>query len=318
MIKSNSLIAQQPTNPKIVFFGSSKYSPIVAQKLQQKLGITLVVTIPDKPKGRERKLTANPMSEFAIKNKIEVLTANKLTSEIVTKIATKSPDFLTVDDYGLILPDELIKIPKYAPLNVHHSLLPKYRGPSPAPSAILAGEKTTGVTIIKMTSGVDAGPILAQKKYTLDPKETTNSLLIKLNTIGSEILTEVINDYLAGRAKPVKQEQSKTTYTQRFKKENGFININTPPDPKRLDRMIRAFYPWPCVWTELEATSGKRQVTRLRIKLLPPPILLTPHPTDPFLIQPEGKRPLTISEFKNGYPQQYEQIKKLLDKQAHS
>jgi len=305
IMKPTNLATQQPSSLSIIFFGSSKYSPIVAQKLQQKLGITLVVTIPDKPKGRERKLTANPMSEFAIKNKIEVLTASQLTSEIVTKIAAKNPDFLVVNDYGLILPDELLKIPKYAPLNVHHSLLPKYRGPSPAPSAILAGNKTTGVTIIKMTTEVDAGPILAQKGYTLDPKETTDSLLIKLNTIGSEILTEAINDYLAGRAKPVKQDQSKTTYTQRFKKEDGFININTPPDPKRLDRMIRAFYPWPGVYTKLKIKSEKLKI----IKFLP---------GDPFLIQPEGKRPLTISEFKNGYPQQYEQIKKLLEKQAHS
>lgn len=308
MIKSNSLIAQQPTNPKIVFFGSSKYSPIVAQKLQQEFGIILIVTTPDKPKGRERKLTPNPVSEFAVKNKIAVLATDKLTSETVSKIAAKNPDFLAVADYGLILPGELLALPKYAPLNVHHSMLPKYRGPSPAPSAILAGEKISGVTIIEMTTGVDAGPILTQKEYALDLDETTDSLLTRLNKLGAEILIGAIKDYLDGEEKPLDQEDSQATYTRRFTKEDGRIDLQNPPDSIILGRMIRAFYPWPGVYTKLKMKNEKLKI----IKFLPnlPTILPTYHPTDPFIVQPEGKKPMTIREFLNGYPE----IKTLIEK----
>src|SRR3989344_905134 len=143
----------------IVFFGSSKYSTIVEEALEKKFGLKLVVTIPDRPSGRTRKLTPNPVKEFAVHHKIPFLTFDELNEAEVEEIDKVKPDFLVVADYGKILPSELLEIPKYAPLNVHHSLLPKYRCPSPAPAAILAGDKITGVTIIQMTEDVDAGPI---------------------------------------------------------------------------------------------------------------------------------------------------------------
>src|SRR5205814_152532 len=133
--------------PRIVFFGSSQYSTIVEKALHSTFGLTRVVTVTDKPVGRKKIRTASPVKSFAIEQHIPVITADKLTPDIVDSIQQEKPDFLVIADYRLILPKKLLDIPAYAPLNVHHSLLPKYRGPSPAPAALLSGEITTGVSI---------------------------------------------------------------------------------------------------------------------------------------------------------------------------
>src|ERR1035437_4619807 len=151
---------------KIVFFGNTKHSLIGAKIIQKELGFSLVVTIPN-----------SPLEKFAIEEKIPYLLVTKLNDEVIEKIAAIETDFLVVEDYGLILPTKLLEVPKYASLNIHHSLLPKYRGPAPAPAAILAGDKISGVSIIKMSSKVDAGAIFAQKEYVLKETETTDSLL---------------------------------------------------------------------------------------------------------------------------------------------
>ena len=314
----NHPIAPLPKNLRVVFFGSSKYSVIVKKALTDKFGLALVVTAPDKPSGRKRKLTPTPVKEFALKNKILLITPAKLDKEAIENIANAQPDFLVACDYGLILPPELLKLPKYDALNVHHSLLPKYRGPTPAPSAILAGEEKTGVTIISMTEEVDTGDILAQKEYTLNTDETTDSLLTQLNRLGGQLIIKIIENYLAGSVKKIKQDDSKATYTHRLKKADGEIDLQNPPDPLDFDRMIRAYYPWPGTWCRL-MVNGKSLI----VKLLPPTIPPAParlasesvagrhQPNSPFLIQPEGKRVITITEFKNGYPQAYEQISRI-------
>ena len=286
---------------KIVFFGSSKYSTIVQKALYDKFGLLLSVTAPDKPKGRKRKLTPTAVKEFALKNKIPLIPPAKLNKPVMENIAKYKPDFLVVSDYGLILPPELLKIPKYDALNVHHSLLPKYRGPSPAPATILAGDEKSGVTIISMSEDVDAGDILTQKEYILKEDETTDSLLTKLNTLGGQLVIKVIENYLAGSIQKTKQDNSKATYTHRLTKQNGLIDLLNPPNPIDLDRMIRAYYPWPGVWSKLKIQNSKLRT----IKFLPGN-----------LIQPEGKRPLSISEFKNGYPEVFQQIKHLFSQKV--
>lgn len=267
---------------KIVFFGSSKFSVIVANSLKKHHNLCLVVTIPDKEKGRKNILTPSPVKTFALENDILVLEVSRLGSGDVKKIKSFSPDFLVVADYGLFLPDSLLAIPKYAALNVHHSLLPKYRGPSPAPTAILNGEKISGVSIIEMSNQLDAGDILSQKKYTLLPTETTETLLTKLNELGGEIIIPVISDYIVGKTKPVLQDESKATYTKHMCKEDGFIDLANSPTPEKLDRMTRAYYPWPGVWTRLQDKI---------IKFLPNKT-----------IQVEGKKPISYKDFVNGYP----------------
>lgn len=308
--EKKKIFLMKRSNIRIVFFGNTKYSVIDARILNDKFELTLIVTKPDKPSGRNRELIPNPVKKFAQEEKIQFLEADKLEYSITSKIKSFYPDFLIVADYGLILPNEVLEIPKYAPLNIHHSLLPKYRGPSPAASAILAGEKVSGVTIIKMTNEVDAGNILAKQKYQLTKDETTDSLLTKLNKIGAKLACKIINSFtehshqgatlvqgrtLVGALVGKPQDENLATFTKRFEKTDGYIDLKNPPSPQTLDRMIRAFHPWPGVYTDLRFKNKD-----LRIKLLPGG-----------KIQPQGKNPITISEFLNGYPLAKEQIKKL-------
>src|SRR5687768_6525368 len=166
--------------PKIIFFGNSKYSVIGAQIIHSELPISLVVTTPDKPIGRDKVLTASPTKTWANSHQIPVLETNHFDSKIIQQLKDLQPDFFIVEDYGVILPLEVLSIPKVASLNVHHSLLPKYRGASPASAAILNGDDVTGVTIIEMTEKMDAGDMVASAKYSLSPNETTPTLLTKL------------------------------------------------------------------------------------------------------------------------------------------
>ncbi|MDO8686905.1 MAG: methionyl-tRNA formyltransferase [Candidatus Berkelbacteria bacterium] len=274
---------------KIVFFGSSKYSTIVENALYNKFGLSLVVTLPDRPTGRNKKLTANPVKIFATKNNIPSITAEKLDKLIVEQIKKVEPDFLVVADYGLILPREIFFLPKHVSLNVHHSLLPKYRGPSPATTAILNGEKISGVTVIKMNEKVDAGDILSQKEYELKPDETTDSLLTKLNTLGGEIIISVIENYVKKNVKAVKQDESKASYTKMLEKKDGYIDIDNSPSSEILYQMIRAFYPWPGVWTRLRLGFGGQAKLKI-IRFLPER-----------KIQVEGKNPMSYKDFLNGY-----------------
>lgn len=280
----------------IIFFGSSKYSTIVAKALHQNIGLAAVVTLPDTPIGRHKTITPNPVKIFAQDNNVPVITADKLDSMTIEKIARLEPDFLVIADYGKILPQVLLELPKYAPINVHHSLLPKYRGPSPATSAILEGVPTSGVSIIEMNEKVDAGDILAQKGYLLKKNETRESLLTALNTIGGEIIIPVLHEYIQGKIKKIAQDEAKATFTPKIKKADGFIDNDNPPSPEQINRMIRAYYPWPTVWTKLQL-NGKSKI----IKLLPEN-----------KIQAEGGKPMSIKDFLNGYPQLKEKLKTLL------
>ncbi len=279
----------------IVFFGSSKYSTIVERSLFEKFGISLVVTLPDRELGRKKNLTPNPVKKFALDHKIPVLTAEQFSHSAIQQLKNVSPDFFVVADFGLILSKELLEIPKKAALNVHHSLLPKYRGPSPAPTAILNGDKVSGVTIIRMTKEVDAGDILNQKEYELKKDETTDSLLTKLNELGAEIIVPIIENYSS--VKPIAQDESKATFTKRMNKQDGFVDIENPPSAEIIDRMIRAYYPWPNAWTVL---SIKNKV--LRIKFMPASPAGGQGGPDK-KIQAEGGKPMSIKDFLNGYPQ---------------
>lgn len=259
---------------KVVFFGNTKYSLIGAEIIHKELGLSYIATIP-----------ASPLQLFAANQQIPLLNPKRLDKSVVEHIRSIKPDFVIVEDYGLILPNELLKIPKYDSLNIHHSLLPKYRGPSPAPSAILAGEKISGVSIIHMTDKVDAGDIYAQKDYVLSPTETTDSLLKALNLLGGKLLVEVIKSIIEKKAKPQKQDEKKATYTTYMKKPDGFIDPLNPPSKEKIDRMIRAYFPWPGVWFKTKI-GGQNRI----VKLLPEQ-----------KIQVEGKKPMSYKDFVNGY-----------------
>jgi methionyl-tRNA formyltransferase len=261
---------------KIVFFGNTKHSLIGAKIIQKALGFSLIVTIPN-----------SPLEKFASEEKIPCLLVTKLNDEAIKKIAAIDPDFLVVEDYGLILPSRLLEIPTYASLNIHHSLLPKYRGSSPAPAVILAGDKVSGVSIIKMSTKVDAGDVFAQKEYILRSDETTYSLLNELNLLGGELAVLVINDIAENKAKSTPQDESKATFTKYMQKADGYIDISNI-EPEEIDRKTRAYFPWPGVWSKVILNKNEEKI----VKFLPNK-----------MIQVEGKKEMNCKDFLNGYPQ---------------
>lgn len=280
----------------IVFFGNTKHSQIVERILFDTFGLAAVVTTPDRIVGRKQLLTPTPTKTFALQQGIPVIEADKLDKTITAAIRAYKPDFLIVSDYGLFLPNDLLTLPKYAALNVHHSLLPLYRGPTPAPAAILNGDRETGVTIITMAEAIDAGDILAQKTYPMEGTETTDALLDTLNTLGGQLLCEVIEQYTKGTQQPIPQDENQVSFTTHLTKQSGYIDLVSPPTKESIDRMIRAYYPWPGVWTK-----GKMKGQEIRIKFLPENKL-----------QLEGGKPMSSKDFLNGYPEMKELIEKLL------
>lgn len=197
-------------------------------------------------------------------------------------------DFFVIASYGKILRQETLKRARLGVLNVHPSLLPKYRGPTPVPSAILAGEKETGVTIMLTDELVDHGPILAQKKVLIGPQETAEELLVQLFQEGARLLIEILPDWLSGKLTPVPQRHEDATYTKRFMRDDGKIDWSKPPD--YIERFVRAMTPWPSAWTVHEG---------MRVKILKAHVegnILIPD-----LVQPEGRTQMTYAEFKRGY-----------------
>lgn len=268
---------------KIAFFGTPRLAQIALSHLiDSRFEPAFAVTRPDKKTGRGQKISNSPVKQTAAENHIEVF-------ESLENLPGFDLGILVA--FGKILSKNILDIPKYGFLNLHPSLLPKYRGPSPIQTAILNGESETGATIIKLDEQIDHGPILAQKSMPIEKDDTHMTIIEKLGLIGSNLLLEILPDYTEGKLKPKAQDDNNATFTKHISKQDGFIDTDSPPDPQTLDRMIRAYFPWPTVWTKID---GKI------IKLLPNG-----------MVQPESKKPMTVKEFQNGYPQVFEKIKTL-------
>lgn len=191
-------------------------------------------------------------------------------------------DLAVVASYGRILTRDELNTTKYGCINVHPSLLPKYRGPSPIQSAILNGDKISGITIIKMDEEVDHGSIIYQEKIELSSADNFDTLSKKMFRRAAEVLPKIIDDLIQGKTKPRVQNDAIATYCNRLTKNDGYFDINNPPSPETLDRMIRAYFPWPGTWTK-----WKNKIVKL-------------HPGG--VIQMEGKKAIPLQDFLNGYP----------------
>lgn len=282
---------KQSNNIKLVFFGSSRYVIPIIQTLKStkpRLNLVLVVTTENNP--------SNPVLSFCIKNKIPSISVSDLSDPTFnSQFSTLNCEIAVLADFGLIIPQKVLKIFSKGIINIHPSLLPKYRGPTPVQNAILNGEKVTGVTLIKLDENVDHGPILAQQKEKIDSDDTADSLYKRLFEIGADLIYQTIKQYIKGNLKPKKQGHSKATFTKLLQKNDGLINFDNPPSPEKIDRMIRAYYPWPGAWTR-SMINGKSSI----IKFLPEKKL-----------QVEGKNPMSYKDFINGYPQGKEILNKL-------
>lgn len=266
---------------KIIFFGSGDYSIPVIEMIKN-LSLELVLTTE----------TQGPLIKYLNENNIQ-FESTKVTDEkkiskqeLWNKVKNLQPTLGVLASFGAIIPQEIIDVFPHGIWNIHPSLLPKFKGPSPIQATILSGDSKTGVTIIKLDDLVDHGPILAQEIIQLDGKETSQQLKHELFIKGGEMIVNLINQLSNSTLKMTDQDHSKETWTEKINKEHGKIDLDNPPSPEVLDRMIRAYYPWPTVWGNWKMKNGK---TRM-VKLLPDQ-----------KIQVEGKRVMSLKDFINGY-----------------
>jgi methionyl-tRNA formyltransferase len=237
---------------RIIFMGTAELSCASLEKLARDYSVAAVVTQPDKPKGRELKPQPSPVKILAEKLKLPVLQPARARDEkFISELRELKPDLIVVVAYGQILPQTILDLPKFGCVNVHTSLLPKYRGASPIQSAILNGETETGVTIIKMNAGLDTGDILTQTLELILPEDNSATLHDRLAQLGAELLAQTIPDFVAGKISPRPQPAEGASYAAKIKKEAGRIDWNQPAQ-KILDR-LRAFTPWPGAFTFLKA-----------------------------------------------------------------
>ena len=235
---------------RVVFMGTPAYVISVLEALLSAgCRIVGVYTQPDKPRGRGRAQEAPPVKSFALTQDIDVFQPVSLRRDDVQReLAALSPDVIVVAAYGKILPAEVLKLPPHGCINVHPSLLPRYRGPSPVASVILEGDGCTGTTIMLMDEGTDTGPVLTSRSVPIDPGNvTTGGLTPLLFQLGGELLKEALSPWIRGEVKAEPQNQSQATLTKKLEKRDGEARWETSAE--ELERRLRAFTPWPGLFT---------------------------------------------------------------------
>ena len=231
--------------------GSPDFSLPALPALADKYEVIGVVTQPDRAAGRGRELKPPPVKLLAQELKIPIIQPEKLRQpEAMEQLRAWNPDLIVVAAFGQILKKDVLFLPRFGSLNVHASLLPRWRGAAPINAAILHGDAETGVTIMKMDVGLDTGPILTQRSIPLTPNDTAGSVFDKLSHLGADLLIETLPDYLSGKIEPVPQPEEGMTYAPMLKKEEGQLDFTRPAD--ELERRIRAFNPWPGAFMDFD------------------------------------------------------------------
>ncbi len=296
---------------KLLFMGTPHFSIPFLEAVLREHEVLGVVTQPDKPRGRGLKVKPSPVKEFALARGLKVLTPAKLDDDFKRDIEILSPEVVVVAAYGRFLPDWLLEFPPKGCLNVHPSLLPKFRGPAPIQRAIMAGEKETGVSIIKLVPEMDAGDVYAVRKVPIDDTDNVGSLERKLATAGADLLLEVLRGIESGSIKPLSQDHSKATYAPKIQKEEMLIDWKK--SAVEIRNLVRALSPSP----------GARSFYKGRvIKILEaevadlngtPGTVLLAHPKRGLIVaagneslkietlKPEGKKEMKGEEFVRGY-----------------
>ena len=240
---------------KIVFMGTPDFSAVVLEKLNSVYPVSAVVTGLDKPVGRGYQLKPSPLKVKAEELGIPVLQYEKVSREGIEDIKALAPDVIVTAAFGQILSEAFLSIPKFAVLNVHASLLPKYRGSSPIQWAILNGDKETGITIMKTVKAVDAGDILLQKSTEISETETAGELSDRLAILGGEAIVEAIKLVETGEAKFTPQNDAEATHCSMISKDDGKISFDK--NAHSLDCFVRGMSPWPSAYTEYESKKLK-------------------------------------------------------------
>lgn len=242
---------------RVVFMGTPDFAvPVLKQLLEDGYDVVGVVTQPDRPKGRKKKLTPPPVKIAAMEHGLFVLQPEKIREKAeYEKVLALKPDLIVTAAFGQILPKEILEYPQYGCINVHASLLPKYRGGAPIHQAIIDGEKETGVTIMYMVEKLDAGDILTQTKVPIEEHDHVGSMHNKLSAAGAKLLSETIPDLIKGNIKPIKQDDAKATFAGNIKREQE--KIDWSKNGEAIYDQIRGLHPWPVAYTLLEGEPLK-------------------------------------------------------------
>jgi len=311
---------------RTILMGTPEFAENIFRKfysaLNSQFEVISVITAPDKPVGRKQVLSSSPVKKWALEGNFEVLEPDKIRKpEWVAKIRELAPDLIILCAYGQIIPKEILDIPKYKALNIHPSLLPKYRGASPIQSVILNGDKETGVSLMIMDAEMDHGPIIAKLKIKSQKSKITYTELSKeLSDLGAELLIKTLPDYADGKIKPQEQDHSQATFCKLIKKEDGKIDWNKSAE--EIERQIRAYQEWPESYTGFNgkilkiidadpvkspaAINGASSKKIGEVFLVNNKNLAVQTGQDILIIellQLEGKKPTTAKDFLNGYPE---------------
>jgi methionyl-tRNA formyltransferase len=300
----------------VVFMGTPEFAvPSLEALIRSTYRVVAVYTQPDRKAGRGQSIAFSHVKQLALSQGLEVVQPDSLRATgAVDKLASFAPDLIVVAAFGQILPQEVLALPKSGCINVHPSLLPRYRGASPIATAILQGDETTGVTIMLMDIGMDTGPILSQKDVSISAEDTTGSLTAKLAQVGAQLLMETLPLWIDGQIKPQPQEESRASYSEVINKGDGEMDWRLPA--LELWRRVRAFDPWPGCYARWHGKrlklskvvplhGGKPGEPGKVIALSPPvPTVVGIETGDGVLgllgVQLEGKREMSADEFVRG------------------
>ena len=320
-MSTHNSIDSQPVsradNPRrVVFMGTPAFVVPVLDALVMDPSVSVVTACvpPDRPRGRGRAMEAAPVKQRATELDIPVFQPGTLRSpEAVAELRAFAPDIIVVAAYGRILPTAVLNLPRFGCLNLHPSLLPAYRGPSPVVSALLAGDDTTGVTLMLMDEGMDTGPIIAQRTRVVAPHDDADSLTAALFSDGSDLLLQNLGDWMAGAVKPHPQDDARATYTTKIERADGAVDWELPAEV--LARRRRAYAPWPGLYTRWEGKELKLlDVAAVATTEVAPGLVVSADGAEISIgtgagiltvnqLQLEGRRPATAGEFLRGYPQ---------------
>ena len=297
---------------RVVFMGSPAFALPTLNTLIEHLDVVGVVTQPDRPAGRGRKLTPPPVKVLAEESDLSIIQPKRLSEEdAMQQLQTWQPDFIVVAAFGQILKPDVLDMPEHGCINVHASLLPRWRGAAPIHAAIRAGDAETGITIMQMDEGLDTGPMLAKRSLAIKDEDTNGSLSPRLAELGAELLIETLPKYLRGEIAPQAQDDVLSTYAPMLKKAEGALDFTQ--DAQSLARQVRAFQPWPGTYTEWNGARLKVLQAHASDKVSTSPGKTSMEAGLPAIgtsdgwlvldkVQPAGKKSMDGASFLNGTP----------------
>ena len=306
---------------RIIFMGTPEFAvPVLESLINSRHEVVAVVTQPDRPKGRGKNMQFSPVKECALAHNIPVMQpVNVSVPEVIDELRAYKPELIVVVAFGQFVTKKIREMPKYGCINVHASLLPKYRGAGPIQWAVINGEKESGVTTMYMCREIDKGDMLLKDTVTLDPKETGDSLHDKLSMMGGPLLLKTIDQLEDGSAVRIPQCEEESTYAPKLEKTMG--NIDWTMDADRIERLVRGLNSWPGTFTKIHGKTVKiwdcdvvRQETLTENQAAATPGTVIVSEKDKLIVkagngalslrmlQPEGKKNMTVDAYLRGYP----------------